>query len=152
MRISAKGEYAAKAVLFLSFKHPEVVTIQEIAQQHSIPVKYLEHILLSLKKSGLLQSRRGVKGGYQLAKPPDQISLGEVLSAVDGKFAQAGCSEEAPAGEYTCPEIESCGLKAVWRDVQNAVEGILFRTTFDDIKKRTLAGVVRKSDYMIYEI
>src|SRR3970040_1638945 len=98
MRISAKGEYAAKAVLYLSFKHPEVVTIQDIAQQHSIPVKYLEHILLTLKKAGLLQSRRGVKGGYQLAKPPDQIPGGQVLGTVDGKFSEGGFSEEVGAG------------------------------------------------------
>ncbi len=77
MRISAKGEYAAKAVLYLSLKYPEVVTIHEVAKRHRIPVKYLEHILLALKKAGLLESRRGMRGGYTLARPPEKISVPE---------------------------------------------------------------------------
>ncbi len=152
MRISAKGEYAAKAVLYLSLKYPNVVTIHEVAQRHSIPVKYLEHILLGLKKAGLLESRRGVHGGYTLARPPEKISVGEVLRIVDGKFSQSSCIQVDLRDHYACPDIGSCGLKQVWQDVQDAVEGILFSTTFDVVRKRTLAGVARKGDYTVYEI
>ena len=152
MRISAKGEYAAKAVLYLSLKYPGVVTIHEVARQHHIPVKYLEHILLALKKAGLLQSRRGVRGGYTLARSPEKISIGEVLRVVDGKFSQASCIEVDLRRPDVCPESESCGLKQVWQDVQGAVERILFETTFDDVRKRTLAGVVRRSDYLLHEL
>ncbi len=143
MRISAKGEYAAKAVLYLSLRYPSVVTIQEVAAQHRIPAKYLEHILLSLKKAGVLESRRGVKGGYRLAKPPTQVTMGEVLRVVDGKFSQSSCIEVNLRHRYACPEMDSCGLKQVWQDVQNAVEKILFETTFDDLKKRTLGEMAR---------
>ena len=73
MRISAKGEYAAKAVLYLSLKHPKVVTIHEIAENHKIPLKYLEQILLVLKRAGVLESHRGVRGGYTLGRGPEQI-------------------------------------------------------------------------------
>ena len=145
MKISAKGEYAAKAVLHLSLRHPNVVTIQEVAAQHRIPAKYLEHILLSLKKAGVLESRRGVKGGYRLAKSPAQVTLGEVLRVVDGKFSQSSCVEVNLKKGYACPESDSCGLKLVWQDVQNAVEKILFETTFDDLRKRTLGGMARSS-------
>ena len=152
MRISAKGEYAAKAVLYLSLKYPDVVTIHEVAKRHSIPVKYLEHILLALKKAGVLESRRGMRGGYTLARSPEKISIGEVLRVVDGKFSQSSCIEVDLRHPYTCPESETCGLRQVWQDVQGAVEKILFETTFDEVCKRTLAGATRKGDSLLHEI
>jgi Rrf2 family protein len=146
MRISAKGEYAAKAVLSLSLKYPDVVTIQEIARRHRIPLKYLEHILLELKRAGILESRRGVHGGYTLARPPEKISVGEVLETVDGRFSESSCADALAEASYVCPESESCGLKQVWEDVQDAMEKILFATSFDDVRKRTLAGAARRQD------
>lgn len=146
MRISAKGEYAAKAVLHLSLKYPEIVTIHDIAERHHIPLKYLEHILASLKRAGILESRRGVKGGYTLARKPAQISVGEVLRTVDGKFSQSSCIEVDLRSPYTCPESDSCGLRQVWQEVQGAVEKILFDTSFEDLRKRTLAGIARRSE------
>jgi len=145
MRISAKGEYAAKAVLDLTLKYPEVVTIRDVARDHSIPIKYLEHILLSLKKAGILESRRGVRGGYRLARPPGQISIGEVLRVVDGKFSQSSCIEVDLRSHYSCPESNACGLKQLWQEVQQAVEKILFETSFDDLRQRTLAGAARRN-------
>src|ERR1022692_4149330 len=108
MKITAKGEYAAKAVLYLSLKDPEIVTIHEIAEQHNIPLKYLEHILLMLKNAGVLRSRRGIRGGYQLGKPPARITIGEVLRIVDGDFAGGSCPEASsviPITGYVCPEV-----------------------------------------------
>jgi len=145
MRISAKGEYAAKAILYLSLKYPAVVTISEVAKSHGIPVKYLEHILLSLKKAGLLESKRGVRGGYTLARPPEKVSLGEVLRVVDGRFSQLSCIEVDLRQNYACPESDDCGLKLVWLKVQQAVDEILFETTFDDIRKRTGHGAGSKN-------
>ena len=142
MRVTAKGEYATKAVLHLALQYPDVVTIHDIAQRHRIPLKYLEQILLELKRAQLLESRRGVRGGYTLARAPETISVGEVLRVVDGDFTESSCADnEAPRG-YVCPESTSCGLKQVWQDVQTAVEKILFATSFDDVRKRTLSGLV----------
>jgi Rrf2 family protein len=156
MKITSKGEYAAKAVLYLALKDPEIVTIQEIAEQHNIPLKYLEHILCTLKHAGVLRSRRGIHGGYQLGRPPTDITLGEVLRIVDGDFAGGRCPEGAdPAvmtSGYVCPELNSCGLQMVWNEVRHAVESILDHTTFDDIRKRTLSSMTRKSDFMRYEV
>ncbi len=156
MKITSKGEYAAKAVLYLSLKDPEIVTIQEIADQHNIPLKYLEHILLKLKNAGVLHSRRGIRGGYQLGRPPARITLGEVLRIVDGDFAGGRCPEGAEAAlatpGYVCPEMNSCGLQMVWNDVRHAVEDILDHTSFDDIRKRTLSSMSRKSAFVRYEI
>jgi Rrf2 family transcriptional regulator, cysteine metabolism repressor len=152
MRISAKGEYAAKAVLYLSLKYPQVVTIHEIAENHNIPLKYLEQILLILRRAGLLSSHRGVRGGYTLARRPEEISIGEVLRVVDGKFSESSCVELDLRSHYTCPDANACGLKQVWQDVQSAVEKILFETTFDEVRKRTLAGVARPGGYVAYEL
>ena len=155
MKITSKGEYAAKAVLYLALKDPEIVTIQEIAERHNIPLKYLEHILLMLKNAGVLRSRRGIKGGYHLNKQPQYITIGEVLRIVDGNFAGGSCPEveaKIPLDNYACPEVDSCGLKMVWNEVREAVEGILDHTSFDDIRKRTLVSLARKSDYVRFEV
>ena len=146
MRVTAKGEYATRAVLHLALQYPSVVTIHEIAGRHRIPLKYLEQILLELKRGGILESRRGVHGGYTLARAPEQIFVGEVLRVVDGDFTESSCADSDARRGYVCPESETCGLKQVWQDVQEAVENILFATSFDDVRKRTLGGVARHSD------
>src|SRR5438034_3495092 len=85
MRISAKGEYAIKAVLDLSLRSGDgLVPIQDIAVRQAIPQRYLEHVLLALKRAGLLGSKRGASGGYHLMRLPEEISVGDVLRAVEG--------------------------------------------------------------------
>jgi Rrf2 family transcriptional regulator, cysteine metabolism repressor len=139
MRVTAKGEYATQAVLYLALQYPGVLTIHDIAQRHHIPLKYLEQILLELKRGGVLESKRGVNGGYTLARAPEEISVGEVLRIVDGAFAESSCIHNEAMGGV-CVEGQSCGLKQTWRDVQGAVEKILFATSFEDVRKRTLSG------------
>ena len=88
MRISAKGEYAIKAMLDLAMNRERgLISIQEIAARQSIPQRYLEQVLLSLKRAGLLTSKRGSTGGYHLTKAPDEITVGAVLRAVEGGSA-----------------------------------------------------------------
>lgn len=145
MRVTAKGEYATQAVLHLSLQYPGVVTIHEIAQRHHIPLKYLEQILLELKRGGILESRRGVRGGYTLARAPEEISVGAVLRVVDGAFAESSCVHNEALGGV-CVEGESCGLKQTWKNVQGAVERILFATTFEDVRRRTLNGQTPRAE------
>jgi Rrf2 family cysteine metabolism transcriptional repressor len=141
MRVTAKGEYATQAMLHLSMQYPGVVTIHEIAERHHIPLKYLEQILLELKRNGILESRRGVKGGYTLARAPEKISVGEVLQIVDGGgFTETSCSHTDGTRKSLCVEGENCGLKRMWKDVQGAVEKILFATSFGDVRKNTLGN------------
>lgn len=146
MRISAKGEYATKAVLYLSLRYPNVVTIHEVAEGHHIPLKYLEQILLALKKNGMLESRRGVHGGYTLARPPEKISVGEVLRAVDGSFSQTACLRAAKDDHYACPEADSCGLRQLWSNVQETVDRMLFESNFGEICRRTHAGPLPRGE------
>jgi Rrf2 family protein len=147
MRVTAKGEYATQAVLHLSLRFPEVVSIHEIGERHHIPLKYLEQILLELKHGGILESKRGVRGGYTLARAPKDISVGEVLRLVDGEgFAESSCTHAEERLGAMCVEGPSCGLKQMWQEVQGAVEKILFATSFEDVKKRTLGGRSCESD------
>ena len=140
MRITAKGEYATQAVLHLAMQYPEVVAIHDIAERHHIPLKYLEQILLELKRGGVLDSRRGVHGGYTLALTPAEVSVVEVLRLMDGAFAESSCTHAETRLGSVCAEGPTCGLKQMWQDVQQSVEKILFATSFEDVKRRTLAG------------
>jgi len=97
MRISAKGEYAIKALLDLALQRERgLIPIQEIATRQAIPQRYLEQVLLSLKRAGLLTSKRGSTGGYHLTRDPEEITVGAVLRAVEGARAtfQANASAD----------------------------------------------------------
>ena len=138
MRVSAKGEYAARAVLHLAMEYPEVATIHQIAACHRIPVKYLEQILLELKRGGILTSRRGVHGGYLLSRRPEEIFVGEVLQVVDGRFTESSCAQREQGRGFSSPDSTGCGLQQVWADIRVAVESILFETSFADVCARSL--------------
>src|SRR5260370_26116988 len=129
MRVTAKGEYETQAVLYLALQYPGVLTIHEIAQRHHIPLKYLEQILLELKRGGILESRRGVNGGYTLARAPEKISVGEVLRIVDGAFAGSSWIHNEMLGGVRV-EGPGCGLKQTWRGVQGAVGETSIATSF----------------------
>jgi len=101
----------------------------------------LEQILLELRKAGLLQSRRGVGGGYSLIKSPEEITLAQVIRIVDGPLAPLSCVSKW--AHISCPEEKNCGLRSVMLDVRNAIARILERITFADVCKRT-RGVLKK--------
>jgi len=142
MRISKKGEYALRAMIDLSLNYGKKITrVQEISERERIPRKFLEQILLELRKAGLLQSRRGVGGGYSLIKSPEEITLAQVIRIVDGPLAPLSCVSKW--AHISCPEEKNCGLRSVMLDVRNAIARILERITFADVCKRT-RGVLKK--------
>jgi Rrf2 family protein len=133
VRISAKGEYAIEAMLDLSRqRHRGLVPIQEIAARQGIPQRYLEQVLLALKRAGLLDSRRGSSGGYRLARSPEDISVGDVLRAVEG--AQAPFA--ARAGAERRPDRERDDLAALWREVGEAISQVVDRITIAELVAR----------------
>lgn len=133
MRVSAKGEYAIKAMLDLALATGEgLVPIQDIAARQRIPQRYLEQVLLQLKRVGLLYSKRGSSGGYRLGRPPDQITVGDVLRAAEGEaegFEFGRRAVRPPA------EGASADLSALWREVGEAVSAIVDRVTLEDLKR-----------------
>src|SRR2546430_5592885 len=118
MRISAKGEYAIKAVLDLALRGGDgLVPIQDIAARHAIPQRYLEHVLLASKRAGLLGSKRGASGGYHLMRLPEEISVGDVLRAVEGSPAPV----EARRGPGRRNGDEKHELGELWEEIGKAV-------------------------------
>ncbi len=132
MRISAKGEYAIKAMLDLAMSRERgLIPIQEIAARQSIPQRYLEQVLLSLKRAGLLTSKRGSTGGYHLTKSPEEITVGAVLRAVEG-----GSTFEAAQGRRNGGAGHE--LAELWDEISDAVSHVVDRLTFGDLVTRTL--------------
>jgi Rrf2 family protein len=141
MRLSKRGEYGLRAMIILagtpgSGTALPVVQIKEISEREKIPAKYLEQILLALKNSGLLHSRMGVGGGYYLAKPPSEITLGQIFRVLDGPLAPIRCVSQMAYEPCGCPDEKTCGLRLVMGDVRNAISQILDHTSLSDVTKR----------------
>jgi len=135
MRLSTKGEYASRAMLELSRRYQDgPIHSREISKAQEIPQNFLEQILLLLKRAGYLKSRKGQRGGYVLAKPPDQITVAEVIRVMDGPLAPIDCV--SVMAHETCPMEGTCGLRWLWKDVRDAVAEILEKTTFADLVSR----------------
>jgi len=148
MRISAKGEYAIRALLDLAVHHGEgLVPIQEVARRQGIPQRYLEQVLLLLKRAGILESRRGSAGGYQLVRSPAGISVGEVLRAVEGRVTALDVAGRHPS---KTSEATASDLAPLWREIAGAVAAVIDRTTFGDLAEQVKAR--RSPSRTIYHI
>jgi Rrf2 family protein len=144
MRLSTKGEYASRAMLELSRRYADgPIHSREISKAQEIPQRFLEQILLLLKRAGYLKSRKGQKGGYVLAKPPGAINVAEVIRVMDGPLAPIDCV--SVMAHEACPMEKTCGLRWLWKEVRDSVAGILERTTFADlVEKSQRAAAPRK--------
>jgi Rrf2 family protein len=138
MKLSKRGEYGLRAMIDLADWQPEaqVIQIKDLAQREQIPIKFLEQILLTLKNAGLLQSRMGTGGGYYLARPPEEITLGQIVRILDGPLAPVRCVSKMAYQACGCPDEETCGLRIAMLDVRNAIAGILDNTTLADVVVR----------------
>lgn len=132
MKLSAKTEYAAIAMLELAaaYASGEPVRIRQIAAEHQIPARFLVQILLQLKGAGLVASTRGAAGGYQLARPPEEITLAEVLTVIEGPL---GASLVSSAGHDS---VAAKVLMRVWREVLSAEEQVLSELTLAELVRR----------------
>jgi Rrf2 family transcriptional regulator, iron-sulfur cluster assembly transcription factor len=141
MHLSRKAEYAVRAMTALARKPAGVSSsIEELAARERLPVKFLEQILLTLKRAGLLQSRRGVGGGYQLQRPPERIALDEILTPIDGPFQPMRCTPLDPsrAGDTVCGcgVLGGCGPGRVFSELQRDVQAFFQRTSLADVVAR----------------
>ncbi len=136
MRLSTKGEYASRAMLELAFHYEnQPLHIRDISRAQSIPQRFLEQILLQLKRAGYLRSRKGPDGGYYLSRPPADINIAEVIRVMDGPLAPIDCV--SVTAHEVCPHEKSCSLKLLWKEVRDAVAEILERTTLEDLVERS---------------
>jgi Rrf2 family transcriptional regulator, cysteine metabolism repressor len=128
MNVSVKSEYALEAIFDLAVNCTgSPVKISQIARRRDIPRKFLELILASLKQGGFVESRRGVDGGYMLARSPESITVGEVLRYVEGARR---------AGSRGGARTEDAPFTHMWRQIDAAVNGILDQTNFADIVRK----------------
>lgn len=136
MRLSKRGEYGIRAMLVLAALDPdaeELIQSKDISEREQIPAKYLEQILLSLKNAGMINSKMGIGGGYYLAKPANEITLGHIIRVLDGPLAPIRCVSQMAYESCGCPDEETCGLRMVMFDVRNAISDVLDNRTLADV-------------------
>ena len=153
MKLSLRGEYALRALVVLGMNYgKEVLRIQTISDQQNIPKRFLEQILNDLKSAGIVESRRGVAGGYRLSKPPEKISLALVIRHIEGPLAPVSCVSEKFYSRCSCPDEARCGIRSVMKDVRDAIVNILEGVSVAELCKRVqqLQGVhANPLDYVI---
>ena len=138
MKLSLRGEYALRALLVLGLHYgEEVVRIQTIADEQKIPKRFLELILNDLKSAGVVQSRRGVAGGYRLAKRPEQITLATIVRHIEGALAPVSCVSERFYQKCSCPDESRCAIRSVMKEVREAVVKIAETVTIADLCDRS---------------
>lgn len=131
--ISQKAKYALRALVALAQAPAGSLATSDIAERHRIPRKFLEQILLELKRDGMVQSRRGAAGGYALLKPADMITFGHVLRLFDGPLAPVPClSRVAYRRCSDCLNEESCEIRRVFARLAAAARAVLDETTIAD--------------------
>jgi Rrf2 family protein len=143
--LSQKAKYALRALLMLAEQpDADMVMIADIAEREKVPRKFLEAILVDLRKRGLLDSRRGKYGGYRLAKPADAISFGEIIRIVDGPLAPLPCASKTGFRACEdCTDVNSCSVRWLMLQVRDATADILDNCSLADaLKHRQATGLL----------
>ena len=153
--LSKKCKYALEALYYLSREYGKgPILIGTLAERQAIPHKFLEVILLELRHRGLVDSKKGRRGGYFLATPPDKITIGSIVRTIDGPLAPLPCASETAYRKCEeCADENLCGTKMVMREVRNAIAAILDHTTLAEVCARIEeAGArgAREQDLMYY--
>lgn len=137
MKITKRGEYGLRALLALALVYGQkTLSLREISNQERLPVKFLEQIMMILKRSNLVESVKGKHGGYSLARPPEAVTLGEVIRAVDGPLAPIANAREIE--KRIQREDRHPGLYSVLLDVRNAISEILDHKSLADICAKSM--------------
>jgi Rrf2 family cysteine metabolism transcriptional repressor len=138
MMFSTKAEYGVRVMVELARRTGgEPVPLAEIAANDGLPLAYLEHLVARLRKAGLVDSRRGSRGGYMLSRPAAQISMADVVEALEGSIAPIECISEAADGSIVCSRESNsehaCPTKLLWTRVRFSIVATLRETTLADL-------------------
>jgi Rrf2 family protein len=138
MKLSLRGEYALRALQVLgeNYEHGKVVPIQVISQEQNIPHRFLQQILNDLKSAGFAESRRGLAGGYRLGRPPENITLAQVIRHIEGALAPVGCVSQHFYRKCSCPDERQCAIRSVMKEVRDSIVLILEKTTLAELCHR----------------
>ncbi len=148
MRLSTKGRYGMKAVLDLALHSNEgLISLKSIADRQEISENYLEQLFASLKKAGVVKSTRGSQGGYELGRAPNEISVGDILRALEGSLAPVECVEDSE--QPACEKSENCVTRLIWTKIRDSVnevvDSISLEQLVEDCRKMS-----EKCDYTYY--
>lgn len=151
--LSRKAKYALRALSVLAQAQPEQLQARVIAQQAAEPEKFLETILVELKKAGLVSSRRGSDGGHSLARPARQVMVGEIIRVIDGPIAPIRCASIAayqPCAD--CVDPDGCALRLLMGDVRDTMASIIDQCSLQQLAAREASpavavGAVRAAAY-----
>lgn len=155
MKLSVRGEYAIRALQVLSRDSRDddsVMSIQEISRKQNIPKRFLEQILNDLKSAGFVESKRGITGGYRLRRPPERITLAEVIRHVEGPLSPISCVSERFYEKCSCPDESRCALRSVMKETRDAIVKVMERVTFVELCDRARqleAEPLSASDFVI---
>lgn len=134
MNISMKSRYAVRALVELArleqSRSGRPVRLGDIAERRDMPLQFLEQVFATLRRAGVVRSRRGAAGGYALARSADDISVLQVVAALDGVPSPAECTQGR------CDQVEACGASSVWIEAQQALEQVLDGTSIGDLLRR----------------
>ena len=145
MRVSTKGRYGLRTLVDIALhQNKGAVTLNDIAKRQEISVKYLWQVINPLKTSGLLSVTRGAKGGYALARRPDEIDMLEVVSTLEGPLSLVECLN----GEDVCDRIDTCVARSVWMEVNQTVAKSLKGITLAEVLRR-YADSTEVNNYVI---
>lgn len=139
MKLSTKGRYGLRAFIDLAvWGKEEPVSLTSIAGRQEISLNYLEQLMAKLKKAGLVESVRGVNGGYRLARPADEISVGDVLRALEGDLIPVDCAAIDSTKEIHCTGSETCVSRIVWKRINDSIN--------DTVDSICIGELVRESE------
>ena len=139
MKLSTRGEYGLRALLVLAQdygKGETVVPIQEISARQNIPKRFLEQILNELRSAHIVESKRGIAGGYRLNRPPEKIPLAEVIRHLEGALAPVSCVSERCYDKCTCPDEARCAIRSIMKETRDAIVKIMEKVTVADLRDR----------------
>jgi Rrf2 family protein len=136
MKVSSRGEYGVRAMVALARHYGQgTLSIAAIAKTSAMPATYLEQLIGPLRRAGLVESKRGARGGYQLVRAPEFVRVGEVYRALEGPVAPMDCVSE-DLTEQTCPLIDGCETRPVWLKMRDAI--------VESLDSMTLADLIRQ--------
>jgi len=134
MKISTRGRYALRLMLDLALSDPDqYVTIRKISERQEISYKYLEQIISVLNRGGFVKSVRGSQGGYKLARPAEEYTVGMILRLIEGNLVPVACMEDDP---NQCPRSSKCVTLDVWKQLDDAINNVLDGITLADLANK----------------
>lgn len=133
MKVSTRGEYGVRAMVALAHYHgSKPVALTTIAKDSHVPAPYLEQLIAPLRRAGLVESKRGAQGGYQLTRSPAEIRVGDIYRVMEGPVAPMDCVSEDET-DQTCPLIPNCETRPVWLAVRDSIVGAIDSITLADL-------------------